>query len=339
MESSRKMRPAMKFTIAFVIIAIVLTFFSKTIYNAKIPEVKVVGFTTGNLTKVFQTNAVVSPSETIGIYPKGTMRVTSVEVEPGDTVAVGDVIAHLDVTALETELTKAEIELQKQELELKDVWGDRRKIAQAEIDLQKSTIESLEALIAESRDIVSPVDGRIVEVSIEMDMTVSQMDCIFRIAESGAGYTATALMDPNTAALFSIGDDVIVTGRGGWVNTQGKIDQFTLSPDGNVNVRVLIERDMKYGDVVLLDFRRTTDKYPFVLPKSTLTEDNCIYILKEKEGVLGTEYSIKKVAVTVEDSDSESIAVSGDFIFDDKVVISSDKELRNGRVKLYHDDL
>ena len=71
------------------------------------------------------------------------------------------------------------------------------------------------------------------------------------------------------------------------------------------------------------------------MPVRALHNDgsNAVYILEEKEGILGTELSVRSLTVRLLEQNEEYAAVADELMSDDmKIVTDCDKELRNGDV-------
>lgn len=62
---------------------------------------------------------------------------------------------------------------------------------------------------------------------------------------------------------------------------------------------------------------------------------NYVYVVKEREGILGAEYYIEEITVKIADQNEEWTAVEGGLDADSKVVISATKEIHNGDTVRY----
>lgn len=82
--------------IIFLSVMLVLTFFSNTIMNYSLPEVAAQYITSGTITAKVRGTGTVESGSLYNVKVTESRKVTGVEVRVGDTVAIGDVICHLD---------------------------------------------------------------------------------------------------------------------------------------------------------------------------------------------------------------------------------------------------
>ena len=96
--------------------------------------------------------------------------------------------------------------------------------------------------------------------------------------------------------------------------------------------------DFFIGDSVRITIRQTSQRYHTIIPLSALREDSdgkFVFILEERSGALGTQQIVRRVDVTVQESNSTHAAVSGAFSDWEKLVERGDRELKNGdRVRI-----
>lgn len=84
----------------------------------------------------------------------------------------------------------------------------------------------------------------------------------------------------------------------------------------------------------VMELDSTSEIYDFVIPIKALHNDggNTIYVLEEKEGILGTELSVRSMTVRLLDRNEEYAAIADELLSGDlKVVTDCDRELKNGR--------
>lgn len=83
----------------------------------------------------------------------------------------------------------------------------------------------------------------------------------------------------------------------------------------------------------VMELDSTSEIYDFVIPIKALHNDggNTIYVLEEKEGILGTELSVRSMTVRLLDRNEEYAAIADELLSGDlKVVTDCDRELKNG---------
>lgn len=147
MENSVKRREWVKTAaIIFLAVLLVLTFFSKTIMNASLPEVATQQTTTGAINARIRGTGTVEASEVYSVTIKQTRKVASVLVKSGQEITVGDTLFVLEAEESD-EVTAAEEELQSlQDAYDKSLIEASNSTAQDNYDLQKAKNTYNEAL-------------------------------------------------------------------------------------------------------------------------------------------------------------------------------------------------
>ena len=71
-----------------------------------------------------------------------------------------------------------------------------------------------------------------------------------------------------------------------------------------------------------------------VTPEAVHTENtrSFVYVLKEREGILGAEYYVEQVTVRIQDENESWVAVEGALDANSRIITSSTKEIKNGEV-------
>lgn len=123
------------FAIIFLVILLILTFFSQTIMNRSLPEVAVQSTTSGTINAKIRGTGTVSADETYDVTINQTRKIRSIMVKVGDEVATGDPLFMLEPTDSD-ELKAAQDTLDEMEL-----------------SYQKSLIEASNSASTENRDV------------------------------------------------------------------------------------------------------------------------------------------------------------------------------------------
>ena len=112
MDNSVKKREWVKTAaIIFLAVLLVLTFFSRTIMNASLPEVAAQQVSSGAINARIRGTAAVEANEVYNVTIKQTRKVTSVMAKVGQQVNVGDVLFVLEAEESD-ELKQAELDLE-----------------------------------------------------------------------------------------------------------------------------------------------------------------------------------------------------------------------------------
>lgn len=163
METNVKRREWVKTAaIIFLVVMLVLTFFSNTILNHSLPEVATANVTSGTINAKIRGSGTVSANETYDVTIKQTRKVASVKVRVGDSVSAGDVLMTLEAEESD-ELKQAQTELESMELNYeKSLITASTEAARENRDVQKLR-EAYNDLLAQYNQ-YSTMDARQVEL-------------------------------------------------------------------------------------------------------------------------------------------------------------------------------
>lgn len=144
-EKSKKRELIKTIAIVFLIILLLLTFFSGTIMNYSLPEVATQMVTSGTINAKIRGSGTLAANESYEVNLKQTREVRSVCIKVGDTVEEGDllfVLGDLESDELRTaqdELNNLQIEYQKQVLNLSKGYAENdQTVKQIREDLEKA---------------------------------------------------------------------------------------------------------------------------------------------------------------------------------------------------------
>ena len=135
MQKTKRREWVKTFAIIFLVILLLLTFFSNTIMNRSLPEVAAQYVESGTINAKIRGTGTVSADETYDVTINQTRKIRSVMVKVGDTVSAGDTLFVLEAADSE--------ELKTAQQELSDM----------ELAYQKSLIEAGNTSATENRDV------------------------------------------------------------------------------------------------------------------------------------------------------------------------------------------
>ena len=135
MQKTKRREWVKTFAIIFLVILLILTFFSQTIMNRSLPEVAAQYVESGTINAKIRGTGTVSADETYDVTINQTRKIRSVMVKVGDTVSAGDTLFVLEAADSE--------ELKTAQQELSDM----------ELAYQKSLIEAGNTTATENRDV------------------------------------------------------------------------------------------------------------------------------------------------------------------------------------------
>lgn len=215
METNVKRREWVKTAaIIFLVVMLVLTFFSNTILNHSLPEVATANVTSGTINAKIRGSGTVSANETYDVTIKQTRKVASVKVRVGDSVSAGDVLMTLEAEESD-ELKQAQTELESMELSYeKSLIAASTEAARENRDVQKLR-EAYNDLLAQynqystmdARQIASAkaaADAKLKDLQAASKAAQSEYEA--RIAEKASLETEASELKAHIASLKAVMD-------------------------------------------------------------------------------------------------------------------------------------
>ncbi len=174
--------------------------------------------------------------------------------------------------------------------------------------------------------------GDVLEVMIQSGMRMGS-DAVLRYADDAGGRIFCTVITQEQKPLVHTGDMVKLTFPGSAEEVSETIDSI-VQENGGYTVAIRLEPGVGAGRTEgVMELNSTSEIYDFVIPIKALHNDggNTIYVLEEKEGILGTELSVRSMTVRLLDKNEEYAAIADELLSGDtKVVTECDKELENG---------
>ncbi len=195
--------------IVFLVIMLILTFFSKTIMNKSLPEVSTQGVTSGSVVTQVRGDGVIEADDPYKVVVEETRKVAGVLKHEGDRVEIGDVIYKLEgETSDELTNAKNEYETLKStyEINLLGLGLTQAEISTIEAGVTPTTSAILQQLEAKDNAIVAQekkveevkkkVDDLEKQKELSADASVDTSKEEKAVAEAQAAYDASkAILD------------------------------------------------------------------------------------------------------------------------------------------------
>ena len=166
-------------------------------------------------------------------------------------------------------------------------------------------------------------------------------DTAIRISDQSAGYKFTATLDKASAKYLSK-DDKVTLDLGNGTTVEGlTVQSIDVSAEDKNSYELTVSipaKVKKLGSIATLKVEKASKKYDTCVPLGALHSDGdkyYVYVINEKDTILGTETAVDKVQVDILDKNNEQAAIEGSFSWGQQFVLTSSKTLRNGdRVRL-----
>lgn len=207
-------------------------------------------------------------------------------------------------------------------------------------DKEKSRA-ALQEILDNGGRLLAPAPGTVVRTLERGDKTKEGEDAVI-LSSADRGFVFEGKLDKDSARRFSAGDKGELHYKLDGSTQKADVEIHSIStPDESDQVlvtAVLPEGDYTSGMPAQLFLSRKSETYQNCLPLTALRSDSGgdhVFVLRRQSSVLGTEWVIARVDITVKERDSRMMYVDGALTYSDQVVISSNKIISEGdRVRI-----
>lgn len=207
-------------------------------------------------------------------------------------------------------------------------------------DKEKSRA-ALQEILDNGGRLLAPAPGTVVRTLERGDKTKEGEDAVI-LSSADRGFVFEGKLDKDSARRFSAGDKGELHYKLDGSTQKADVEIHSIStPDESDQVlvtAVLPEGDYTSGMSTQLFLSRKSETYQNCLPLTALRSDSGgdhVFVLRRQSSVLGTEWVIARVDITVKERDSQMMYVDGALTYSDQVVISSNKIISEGdRVRI-----
>lgn len=209
-----------------------------------------------------------------------------------------------------------------------------------DLEEKQLAVDALQKVMDVNGKITAPSDGLITKVNVTTGETTTE-DTAIRISDQSAGYKFTAILDKASAKYLSK-DDKVTLDLGNGTTVEGlTVQSIDVSAEDKNSYELTVSipaKVKKLGSIATLKVEKASKKYDTCVPLGALHSDGdkyYVYVINEKDTILGTETAVDKVQVDILDKNNEQAAIEGSFSWGQQFVLTSSKTLRNGdRVRL-----
>lgn len=210
-----------------------------------------------------------------------------------------------------------------------------------EIQQKEKELASLQSLEAGNYLLSAPEDGVVMETNGEAGAQTDGKAPVV-LSTNQEGYRFMAEISQEESKWLSVGDRVKLNLRrnGEQKDLEGTVQSIGFENEiGLYPVTVALpEGSYLSGETSKMESEKDSERYNMRLPLTALRSDSkgdFIYVVRERDSVLGRETYIEYVGIDVQDKDSTTMALNASLLPDDKVVTGSNRPLEAGdRVRL-----
>lgn len=351
----------------FIGLLIGFTLFSNTLATLSLPKVVLALPSKGQLVHTFTGSGVLKWKAEAPLSNNSGWKVEKVHVKEGELVKKGQTLVTYNQEAAEQQILDEQASLKKlklsqeglkrnfieasQEADEKAIESAKHAIGISKIDLevQERRIQKLQKDLKTSGMLVAPFDGVVTKVGATEGLPSDGAPDIV-VSNGSLGFEFEFIAPATMTASLQSGENLKVRVEGSRaLQVEGRIEhiQNALSsnqasaPDGkgtNTGVSMKLVRitlknqNVKGGEKAQVELTEMTDD-AILVPNKAIRDDGggkYVFGIEEKNGPLGNAFYIRKLPVTVIDSD-ESVSVVTEGLFEqEQIVIESSEPLQAG---------
>lgn len=320
----------------FLVLMLILNLCSRIYYADQLPQVEWSYISSGMLKEEVLLEGQVVTSNPSPIYGMDKLRIRTLDVVEGQEIVPGDLLYEVDTEDLQVLLDGLVAE-HNTWWEQAQNWyeGARTPVSWQEAAVREKQIEEWRNLLESSGKVTAEVQGRIQEILVQagdrMDGTP-----IIRYGKDDSDRMLQAVVTEEQKERVHMGDAVTVTFAGSKEEITGKID-WLEEEGGEFLASVWLPSKAGQGEFEgTAKIQYESQMYDFVIPVSALYKEEdfyCIYVLKEKEGILGTQLSAEKLNVRLLEKTSDQAAIAEELLESGmKIITKSSKDLSPGAI-------
>lgn len=201
-----------------------------------------------------------------------------------------------------------------------------------QVQEREEKIAVWKALVENEGKVEALQEGTVLEMMLKSGMRMGA-EAVIRYADAANGLVFHTVITQDQKSLVHTGDSVRLRFPGSSEEVTETIDSI-VQESGSYRVTVRLEPGVAVGRTeAVMEVTSTSEIYDYVIPLEALHREggNYIYVLEEKNGILGTELAVRSLTVRLLDQNEDYAAVSDELLSGDtKIVTQSDKELENG---------
>ncbi|WP_301624032.1 efflux RND transporter periplasmic adaptor subunit [Paenibacillus apis] len=346
---------------------LIVTFFSNTIRQITLPKVKTDTASFQELTFTIEGEGTLLHRNVVPVYDPSGWNVKQIDVEVGDSVAKGQVLVKLDDSTARNTLLDEKSRLKQQQLRLEQMQenykltiqsGDEPTLRNARIDMenlkldieiQERKIRTLQEKNDSQATLVSPVEGVVTEVNATLGTASNPGQPAVQIADLSQGLMWELTVDAELASHLEIGEEVRLYVNGNTGQTvQATLDKIEDAGERNAEAGgtaandpvsgkkltfIVTKSDLKGGERVGIQWEKKSGRAELTIPKDVVHTDNqgkYLYVVDEKKGPLGNQFTIQKRYVTLGKADATKQVVLNGLMGEERIVAESSEPLNEG---------
>lgn len=231
-----------------------------------------------------------------------------------------------------------EIERSIEDIQFPEASDATLSVTQTEMASLKSELSVYQEVLNRQGNVTAPAAGMITDIFVEAGSRVPDSAAIL-MTDDSIPCQLKVVIDKEQKKYVGFGDEVSISLEGSKKELETTIDYFSESQSMPGCFETFIRLPENMG-VPGLSGRLTRsergEKYTYCIsPSAVHTLDNreFVYVLREREGILGREYYVEEATVRVLDQNDSWAALESPVLDgESKIITSADKEFGKGDV-------
>ena len=239
---------------------------------------------------------------------------------------------------------KSEIEIERllEDLALQDDLDSTLQINQITLQQMQDDLAGIEKILGQEGIITATRKGMVTQIFLSSGDRTMDSPVIMVMDETNQAQLKV-IVTSDERKWFEIGSEVDVLIGGSQQNNKGVLSYIEALGDGRFEVTILLpDSKATPGTLGTLCKEESGEKQPYVIPSDAVIKDDYktyIYVVKERDGILGKERYAQKINIKIAEENKEYIAIEPGIIDQNAIVIlDSTKEFKNGEVIRYMEE-
>ncbi len=216
-----------------------------------------------------------------------------------------------------------------------DGTSGAKKEQQSQIALLKENRERLSNLQQAEGKILCEISGYVSRISVLAGERTTDASALV-LSDANGEKLFQAVLPQEEKAYLTPGDKISISFPNGGRQLSGiSIEAVGELEDGSCQITAKIsDPQVTIGQTAEMELNKEIGRYECSIPLSALYQDNSsdyVYLIEEKNTILGVEMTARKQKVKVIDRDASYAALEMDaFTEEDKMIVETDKEIKDG---------
>ncbi len=217
-------------------------------------------------------------------------------------------------------------------------------IARLEQALLSEKLQEYQKVLDNQGVVRAPFSGVVTKVAVGAGDRIPDT-AVLLLSDESLPCQLKILLDKEQKKYISLGDQVLIRLEGKNKELEEKIDYLAESEGNSEKYEAFITLPEGTGIPGLsgtISRSESGEKYSLCLPAAAVHSENnrnYVYVLKEREGILGQEYYVDEINVRVTDKNDNWVAIEeGAVDKESRIILSATKEVKKGEAVRWEEE-